>query len=683
VAMMELFGAFVSGFTQVFTETTFLLMLVGIGIGFVVGILPGLGGPATIALLLPFIVKMPPVQAFALLLGMASVLGTTGDITSILFGVPGEPTSAATIIDGHAMAKRGEAGRALGAVLMSSLIGAIFGAFVLACSVPVIRPLILKFASPELFMLALLGLTFVSSLSSEALLKGLLAAGIGLFLSTIGLNPVSGTQRFTFGQVFLWDGIGLVPITMGFFAIPELIEMGVQRGGIAREQIDRLGGVWEGIRDTFIHWKLVIRASALGTFIAMIPGMGPSVSQWLAYAQAVQSSPDKSRFGKGAVEGVLGPGAANNSSMGGSLLTTVAFGVPASVLMAILLGAFLIQGIIPGPEMLQPEAKGGHLSLTFSFVWIIVVSNLITVALCLIFLKQLVKITYLRAGLLVPFIIVLIYLGTFAEKNAFPDLLLMLLFGLIGWAMERLEWPRPPLILGLVLGNLAESRLFLTVGNYGLSWLLRPGVLIILALTVTGAVYPFLRRRWLARKAGPATAGGDAGEAPASLAATFRFNGAMAFSLTVACLMAWALWESRHFDLKSGLFPWLIGFPVFGLAVVQFIWDGWWRRAGRPPLTAEHGGEEPTLSRREFNCRTVKTLGWICGFILPVWLLGFRIGAPLCAFVHLRWGEKERWPLSLILAAAIWAFIYFVLEKLLHVPFPAGELLAWLWPESA
>jgi putative tricarboxylic transport membrane protein len=675
---MELLSAFGSGFTQVFTETTFLLMLIGIAIGFVVGILPGLGGPATIAMMLPFIVKMPPVQAFALLLGMASVLGTTGDITSILFGVPGEPTSAATIIDGHAMAKKGEAGRALGAVLMSSLIGAIFGAFVLALSVPIVRPLILKFASPELFMLAILGLTFVSSLSSDALLKGLLVAGLGLFLSTIGLNPVSGTERFTFGQIFLWDGIGLVPITMGFFAIPELIEMGVQRSSIAQEQVKKLGGVLQGVLDTFKHWKLVIRASALGTFIAMIPGMGPSVSQWLAYAQAVQSSPDKERFGKGAIEGVLGPGAANNSSMGGSLLTTVAFGVPASVLMAILLGAFLIQGIIPGPDMLIPEAKGGHLSLTFSFVWIIVVANIITVAVCLIFLKQLVKITYIRASLLIPFIIVLIYLGTFAEKNAFPDLLLMLFFGLVGWLMQRLDWPRPPLILGLVLGNLAESRLFLTVGNYGFSWLLRPGVMIILLLTVAGASYPFLRKRWEKRKNPGLVSDRPRKSEPVGQTCKFRFSWKMVFSLALVAVMACALWESRKFAFTSGLFPWLIGTPVFLLAIIQLILDirGGADAGHEPPSPAGESGME----RREFNKRTAETIFWIVGYLLPIWLLGFKIGAPLCTFVHLKWGEKEGWMPVLVFTFVTWAFIYLIMELLLHVPFPAGELLDWLTP---
>lgn len=253
--MIELITSFVSGLSQIFVWSTFSLMLLGIVIGFMVGILPGLGGSATIALMLPFVVKMKPVEAFAILLGMASVLGTTGDITSVLFGVPGEATAAATIIDGHAMAKKGEAGRALGAVLMSSLVGAIFGAFVLALSIPVVRPLVLTFGSPELFMLAILGLTFIAALSGGALLKALLAAGIGLFLATVGLDPQTGIQRFTFGQVFLWDGLGLIPITMGFFAIPEIIDLGVQRSSIAMNQVSKLGGVMEGVKDTFRYWQ--------------------------------------------------------------------------------------------------------------------------------------------------------------------------------------------------------------------------------------------------------------------------------------------------------------------------------------------------------------------------------------------------------------------------------------------
>ena len=389
--------------------------------------------------------------------------------------------------------KKGEAGRALGAALMSSLVGAIFGALALTLAIPAVRPLVLTFGSPEFFMLAVLGVAFVASLSGENLLKGLIGGGIGYLLATIGLDPISGIQRYTFGQLFLWDGIGLVPVTIGLFAIPEIIDLAVQGTSIAKQQPTALGGVMQGVRDTFIHFWMVIRCSAIGTYIGLIPGIGGAVSQWVAYAHAVQSSPDKERFGKGAVEGVLGPGAANNSTLGGALIPTVAFGVPGSVSTAILLGAFIIQGIVPGPDMLIPEPKG-HPTVTFSLVWINIVSNLITVEICFLFLDKLAKITNIRANLLMPFILLLVYLGTFAEKNAFEDL------GVLGWVMVKLDWQRPPLILGLVLGPVMGNRLFLSTDNYGATWLWRPGVLILLAITLGGLLYPALKKKFKIKK---------------------------------------------------------------------------------------------------------------------------------------------------------------------------------------
>jgi hypothetical protein len=433
--------------------------------------------------------------------------------------------------------------------------------------------------------------------------------------------------------------------------------------------------VLEGVKDTFRHIWLVIRCSAIGTFCAIIPGMGPSVSQWLAYAQAMQSSKDKSRFGKGAVEGVLGPGAANNSSMGGSLITTVAFGVPASVLMAILIGAFLIQGLVPGPDMLIPEAKGGHLSLTFSFVWIMVVSNIITVAVCIIFLNQLVKITYIRGSVIIPLIILLIYLGTFAEKNAFPDMFLMLFFGVLGWIMQRLDWPRPPFILGLVLGNLAETRLFLAVECYGASWLLRPAVLVIMALTLLGALYPVLRARW-EKKRKQETAP-PASDTPSSRKPSgIRLSWGAAFSLALVVIFACALWQSRTFTFTAGFFPWVLGFPVLAFAVVQFIFDLTGHESkghGEALQEAETG-----LPKSVVNRRTAGVFGWIFGWFFAIWLFGFTIGSPLCAFIQLKIGERERWTLTLLITAIVWAFIYLGFVLLLHVPLPKGQLFFWL-----
>ena len=649
-------------------------MLIGIAIGFAVGILPGLGGPTTLALMLPFIFKMTPVEAFAFLLGMAAVTNTTGDITSILFGIPGEPTTASTIVDGHPMAKNGEAGRALGAAIMSSLFGAVFGAFALALAIPVVRPLVLTFGSPEFFMLAVLGITFVASLSGEALLKGLLAGCLGLWFATIGLDPVSGIQRYTFGQLFLWDGIGLVPVTIGFFAIPEVIDLAVQGSSIAKVEVDRLGGVWQGVRDTFHHWLLVLRCSAIGTFIAIIPGMGAATTQWLAYAHAVQSSPNRERFGKGAVEGVLGPGAANNSTLGGSLVTTIAFGVPASVTMAILMGAFLIQGLVPGPAMLTPAPKG-HLAVTFAMVWTIVISNVITVAVCFLFLRQVARITQIRGALLIPFILMLIAVGAFAEKNVFEDVLVVLVFGALGWVMTRLDWPRPPLLLGLVLGPLAENKLFLSTDNYGLAWLVRPGVLLLLAVIVVGVLGPMLiERRRRARSPAATAAAGEAGPVTA-----FRgpsLDGATLWSLVLVALFAWALWQSRTFGVRAGLFCWAVGIPGLALAIVQLARDLTGHRSRPAPETTAAGGAD--VPRAVATRRSVEICAWIAGFWLAIWLLGFSIATLVATFLYLKAGARERWPISILLSVLGFAFVYGIFETALSVPFPPGQVFVWL-----
>jgi putative tricarboxylic transport membrane protein len=662
--MVEMFSALSSGLVQVFNWSTFSLMIIGIAVGFVVGILPGLGGPTAMALMLPFVFKMNAVEAFAFLLGMTAVTATTGDITSVLFGVPGEPTTASTIVDGHAMARNGEAGRALGAVLMSSLVGAIFAAVALAIAIPIIRPLVLSFGSPEFFMLALLGISFVASLSGEDQLKGIIAGGIGLLLATIGLDPISGIQRYTFGQLFLWDGIGLVPITIGFYAIPETIELAVLGTSIAKQEVGKLGGVMEGVKDTFRHFWLVIRCSALGCFIAIIPGMGAATTQWLAYAHAVQSSPNKERFGKGDVRGVLGPGAANNSTLGGSLITTIAFGVPASVVMAILLGAFIIQGIVPGPDMLIPPPKG-KLDLTFSFVWVIILSNIITVAVCFLFLKPLAKVTQVRGAIIIPLILVLIYLGAYAEKNAFPDMVVVLLFGGLGWIMEKMEWPRPPVLLGLVLGPLAENRLFLSTDNYGLNWTTRPGVIIIFAITLFGIFYPVLksRRERLAHKA--------AGSAPVERPrAGVHFGPAALFTLVVATIMAIALFQSRNFGFRAGLFPWVIGIPTLVLALAQLAKDV--TRPKKEPAV------DPEAIRPEaVRQRTLSIIGWTVGCFLAIWLLGFSYAVPLFIFLYLKVEGRESWLITIAVTFFSWLFFYMLFERMLNVPFPDPLLLSF------
>jgi TctA family transporter len=473
-------------------------MLLGIGLGFWVGLLPGLGGATTLALMLPFIYTMQPVEAFAFLLGMHAVVATTGDITSVLFGVPGEGTSAATILDGHAMAKKGEAGRALGAALASSLVGAVIGAFALAAAIPVVRPLVLSFGSPELFMLAIVGIAFIASLSAHGargMLRGFLAGGLGLFLATVGQDPQAGVARYTLGTLYLWQGLELIPVLVGIFAIPEIIDLVVRGTSIAGTlpsgRVSK--GALEGVKDTFRHFWLTIRCSLIGTFIGIMPGMGGAVAQWMAYGHATQSArttEERKGFGAGDVRGVLGPGAANNSKEGGSLIPTVAFGVPGSTAMAILLGGFFLLGLVPGPDMLTQ-----HLPVTFSMVWTIVIANIVTVAACFLFLDHLARVTTIRGTLLIPVILVLIFIGSYTSNNHYGDLVLTLVFGGLGYLMVVGGWPRAPFVLGLVLGKIAESYLYISVARYDVAWLTRPVVLVLFAMALAVIFWPVLQRR--------------------------------------------------------------------------------------------------------------------------------------------------------------------------------------------
>jgi TctA family transporter len=497
--------AFLQGLLLVLQWKAFAFMLLGIVLGFWVGLLPGLGGVTTLALMLPFIYSMEPVQGFAFLLGMHSVVATTGDITSVLFGIPGEGTTAATILDGHSMAKKGEAGRALGAALTSSLVGALIGAAALALAIPVVRPLVLAFGSPELFMIAVVGIAFIASLSAQGgrgLIRGFIGGGLGLMVAMIGQDPQAGIARYTFDLLYLWNGLDLVPVVIGIFAIPEIIDLIVRgtsiAGSHAKGRLDQ--GVMEGVKDTFRHGWLTIRCSLIGTFIGIMPGLGGAVAQWLAYGHATQSArtaEEREGFGKGDVRGVIGPGAANNSKEGGALIPTVAFGVPGSSSMAVLLGGFYLLGLLPGPEMLTT-----HLAVTFSMVWTIAIANIITVIACFLLLNQLAKVTLVRGQLLVPVILVLVFIGSYTTNGHYGDILVMLLFGAVGYLMVAGGWPRAPFVLGLVLGRIAENYLYISVARYDADWLTRPIVLLLMAMAVGAICYPLVQARRMRTRSG-------------------------------------------------------------------------------------------------------------------------------------------------------------------------------------
>jgi hypothetical protein len=448
--------------------------------------------------------------------------------------------------------------------------------------------------------------------------------------------------------------------------------MAIAGKSIAKADVGKIGGVLQGVKDTFRHWALVLRCSALGAYIGILPGMGGGTSQWVSYAHAVQSSRDKDRFGKGAVEGVIGPGAGTHSTLGGDLVPTVAFGIPGGVSTAILLGAFIIQGLVPGPQMLTPEAQGGRLSLTFSFVWIIVVSNIITTAICFVFLAKIARITQVRSSLVLPFILLLVYIGAFAENNAFGDVMVMLVFGALGWVMVQTDWPRPPLILGLVLGTLAEQNLFLSIDNYGMEWLGFPSVIPLFALMLLGIFYP-LFQRWREKRNEPQYKQlAEVAELQAKEAAPVSIWMPI-FSLFVVAMFACALWQAWDWGFRPGLFPWVVGFLGLPLALLQLNLD-----IAGAVKTIGHGlGKARDHEAARLTRETVEISAWILGYFVAIWLLGFSIAIVIVTFLFLKLA-KERWLIALVLTSFAWASFYGLFVYFLHVPFPEGQLFAWL-----
>jgi TctA family transporter len=488
--------AALQGLAGVFQPEALAFMCLGVLIGSLVGFLPGIGGPSTLAIMLPFVMTMKdPLLVIALLVGMDAVGNTASAFTSILISVPGSSGSQATILDGYPMAKKGEAARALSASFVASLLGGLFGALVLFASLPVLRPIVLAFSSPEFFVLTLWGVSMVGILSGNAPVKGLLAGILGVLIATVGLDMKSGIERFSFDVSYLWEGIDLVLVALGIFGIPEVIDLASRKTSIAKaEEFGK--GYLQGILDVFRHWWLLVRTSAVGAWVGFLPGLGSSVADWFAYAHAVQTEKNRENFGKGDVRGVIASEGANNAKEGGDYIPTLAFGIPGGTSTALVLTAFVAVGINPGPDMLTSQ-----LNLTFAVIWTLVIANIIATAVCMLFARPIARICLLPFYAVVPPIVAFIFIGAFAANFHRYDLTGLMVFSLLGFFMRRYGWPRAPLILGVVLGDKMELYLWLSYTRYGLEWLARPMVIVLILLLVASMAYPMIAGRREKRRA--------------------------------------------------------------------------------------------------------------------------------------------------------------------------------------
>ena len=554
--------ALFAGLIAVFQWPAIGYLVLGVLIGIWLGAVPGLGGIIGLVLLLPFTFGMDAVSAFALLLGMYAVTTTSDTIASVLLGIPGTAASQATILDGFPLAQQGQAARAFGAAFTVSAVGGVLGAIALAVSLPIALPLILSFGSPEVFMLGVLGITMVGSLSGGSVLKGLIAALLGLLLAMIGYGETVPMPRYWFGSDYLLDGLPIVPVVLGLFAIPELLDLAIRDSSISkvpRGQIEG-GRLMDGVRDAFRHWGLVVRCSLIGTYVGMLPGLGAAIVDWLAYGHAVQSAKDKSKFGHGDIRGVIAPETANNATKGGALIPTVAFGIPGSLGTAILLGALLIQGLTPGPTMLTQ-----NLALTFSMVWTIVVANILVSALLMAGSRYVARVAFLPGHMIVPGVIVFVFMGAWISGASLGDWVACLAMGVLGTLMKRGGWPRPPLVLALILGPILENAFQLSLRAHGgLGWLQRPIVLVILVLTIVTLIL-VVRGILRTRPGDNAPAAGEGSERSPLLS--------LPLSAILVALFAWAWTEAIPWPPTVKQLPITIAVPGLALAVWALVRD--------------------------------------------------------------------------------------------------------------
>jgi TctA family transporter len=645
-----------AGLALVLSWPTFGYLLLGVFIGMWIGAVPGLGGVVGLVLLLPFTFSMDPVPAFALLMGLYAVTSTSDTISAILLGIPGSVASQATILDGYPLAKKGHAGRAFGAAYTVSAFGGVFGALLMAASLPFILPVIFAFGIPEFLMLGLLGLTMVGALSGGAVSKGLIVGLLGLLLTTIGYAEATGVPRFNLHTEYLLDGLPIIPIALGLFGIPELLEMAVKNTSISRVEMadERRGGMLRGIRDVLKHRWLTLRSALVGTYVGVLPGLGGSIVDWIAYGHAVQSAKDKSKFGKGDIRGVIAPEAANNASRAGALIPTVAFGIPGSLGAAILLSALVIKGLQPGPDMLTV-----NLGLTFSMIWDIAIANILAAGMLMLLSRQIAKIAFLPAHSVVPGVMVVLLMGAWVATSSMGDWWTCLAMAALGYVMKQGGWPRSPLILALVLGTLIENNFQLTTQLHdGFSWMYQRPIVVIIEVAILVTIV--LAARGLTR--------------PKSVRARKTKDvrpsqPLMSFLLAVILLavFVWAYLTAKGFeDAATGQFPLAVLTIAIPLALFVLIRD---TRACYSGIK-HAGGTAQAIAAASQDWElpaSTRFFAYLLAMLATTYFAGQLVSLPLFVALYARrWGDFS-WTMSLLYAAVSLLLVWGLYAQIMNL----------------
>ena len=688
---IDMLGTALEAAVIIADPTRLMFLAGGVLIGLALGVIPGLGGIVGMALLLPFTFDLDPYTAFALLLGMGSVTTTSDTIPAVLFGVPGTAGSAATILDGHPLARQGQAGRAFGAAYTASMMGGIFGALLLAVSIPILRPVMLTVGAPELLSFAFFGLCMVSVLSGSSPLRGLAAAGFGLMIAMVGQDPQTGTLRWTLDSLYLWSGMPLVPVTLGIFALPELADMLIEKRTIASDgKLNTRQGQWQGVRDTFENWWLVLRVAFLGSTLGAVPGLGAAIIDWIAYGHAARTEKGAAEtFGKGDIRGVLASEGANNAKEGGALVPTIAFGVPGSASMAILLGAFLIHGLVPGPDMLNQ-----NLDVTYVIVWSVGLANILGAGLCFMFSDQLAKIAIVRHSIIMPLILTVIMVGAYQARRHWGDLYTLMCFGVLGWSMKRLKWPRPPVILGVVLGGIVERYFNISVNRYAEDWetlediyfwLVYDHYIVIgvLLLSVWGLYRPFLRE--VRRMGGPMK----------MLTGFNRFNFDLnsVFYAVFIGILALMLYDSLDWKEGAKRVPIFVAWVTLFVAGISFFNHSFRGEVaalnGDGKATAGGQGQTERAAHLDIEIddsiegavvirRAAGFFMWLVAFLISTYLVGMLATILFFVIAFMRVENREPWRLVAIFSVGLTGFSWFLFDFMLLLPWPRSLVGTWI-----
>jgi len=472
-------------------------LIVGVGGGMVIGALPGLSCRMAIALLLPVTFSMEPAAGLIMLMAIYTSAMTGGSISAILLHTPGTPANAATAIEGYPLTRQGRGLEAIGMSMLSSAFGGIFSAIALILIAPPLAKVSLLFSEPESFLVAIFGMTIIGSLAGKSMLKGLTMGLVGLFMATVGMDSVSGALRFTFGQDYLMNGIQMVPAMIGLFSVSQVLiqcenykEMNKSILEINNVQLS--GKLLPKPKDLKRFLPNMFLSSLIGVFVGILPGAGGNIGSWISYDQAKRMSKRKEEFGNGSMEGLCACEAGNNAVTGGSFIPLLTLSIPGSPAAAIILGGLLVHGLVPGNRLFTQQA-----SITYTILFGFLLSNVLMGAFGLAVAKYVVRVTRMPNSILLPVVLVLSFIGSYALNASMFDVYVCIAFGLLGYLMHKMNFPSAPLILGLILGGIAEGGLMrsfvMARGNIFAYFFSRPACLVLMALIVLSVFAPFIQ----------------------------------------------------------------------------------------------------------------------------------------------------------------------------------------------